>query len=155
MMDLPPPLPPRVDPPPLPESFQPYSPDRPPEKKRGPGIPIVWLFILAGLLGLYHGPLSTKLTFIDDRGRVPADFQATLRRGKSEKVVTVEGGRLKVLRGRWQEVEVTDTSYIGSTYPIDSGTISIERNTSRKLKDAARGSSSVRQRGDPDPSTDR
>jgi hypothetical protein len=69
----------------------------------------------------------------------------------------VDHGRLRLLRWRWTTLEITDLSYIGTSHEIAGKrmAISIERNTSRKLKDAARGSSSIPQRGDPDPRHER
>ncbi|MCW1914351.1 hypothetical protein OJ996_12245 [Luteolibacter sp. GHJ8] len=118
---------------------------------------LVWIFLAAACLGLYLGPLSVELSFQDDRGRIPREFVATLRRGDAEKKVIVDDGDLRVLRWRWTHLEITDLSYIGETHEIQGKhmTIAIERNTSRKLKDAARGSSSIPQRGDPDPRHDR
>ena len=88
---------------------------------------------------------------------MPPEFVATVSRGDTEKKVLVNNGRLRLLRWRWTSLEITDLSYIGTSHEIDGKhmAISIERNTSRKLKDAARGSSSIPQRGDPDPRHER
>jgi hypothetical protein len=169
------------DPPPLPPGYGENGPFNPPEgedpdheslappeskapepeitQPRRPGFAarLVWIFLAAACLGLYLGPLSVELSFKDDRGRIPREFVATLRRGDAEKKVIVDDGELRVLRWRWTHLEITDLSYIGETHEIQGKhmTIAIERNTSRKLKDAARGSSSIPQRGDPDPRHDR
>lgn len=166
------------DPPPLPPGygengpFHPPSADREPEPAalRGkqepetmpPGrrrfaVRVVWVFFAAACLGLYFGPLSVEIGFKDDRNRIPREFVATLLRGGTEKKVIVEKGKLRVLRWRWTHIGITDVSYIGETHEIQGKRmmIAIERNTSRKLKDAARGSSSIPQRGDPDPRHDR
>ena len=156
----PPPLPPGYgeDRPftPPPEPPEPAPPERKPSKSRfAPRV--VWLFLAAACLGLYLGPLSVEITFTDDRGRIPPEFVATVSRGDTEKKVLVNGGRLRLLRWRWTTLEITDLSYIGSSHEIAGKrmAIGIERNTSRKLKDAARGSSSIPQRGDPDPRHER
>jgi hypothetical protein len=126
-------------------------------RRRRFGVPVIFVFIAAALIGLYYGPGSLVIRFVDDRGMVPADFVATLRSGDREKMVIVERGRLRVLRLRWDSIEITDLSYIGESYELkgEGMVIHIERNTSRKLKDAARGIPSVPQRGDPDPRLDR
>ena len=87
---------------------------------------------------------------------MPADFEVTLRSGEKEERVTVEKGSLHFLRFRWKEIEVTDPSYLLTSHEVTGGTmeISIERNSIRKLKDAATGLPSVRQKGDPDPRED-
>lgn len=105
---------------------------------------------------LYFGPLRTEVNFVDDLGRQPLVFEVTLRSGAREKKVTVSEGRLTLLRYRWQEVDVTDLSYIRSTHPVRGGEMNLEiqRNAIRKLKDAATGLPSVPQRGDPDPRLD-
>lgn len=161
------------DPPPLPPGYgeeRPFTPPPeapvpvPPEQEPAPpprrhrlAFRVVWLFFAAACLGLYFGPLSVELTFRDDRGRIPPEFVATVSRGDTEKKLVVNNGHLRLLRWRWTSIEITDLSYIGSVHEIEGKhmAIPIERNTSRKLKDAARGSSSVPQRGDPDPRRDR
>jgi len=153
------------EPPPLPPGYgedRPFTPPPepqapPPRPRRRLTLPLVWLFYAAACLGLYFGPLSVELTFTDDRGRVPPEFVVTVSRGDNEKKLLVNDGHLRLLRWRWTTIEITDLSYIGTSHEIDGKhmAISIERNTSRKLKDAARGSSSVPQRGDPDPRHDR
>jgi hypothetical protein len=126
-------------------------------RKRRFGIPVIFVFITAALIGLYYGPATRVVRFVDDRGMAPADFVATLRRGDVEKLVIVERGRLRVLRLRWDSIEITDLSYIGETYELkgEGMLIHIDRNYTRRLKDAARGLPSVPQRGDPDPARDR
>jgi len=169
----PPPLPPGygsvLETPPLPAGYgereahdEPATEPEPepvPRRKRGFAVrvPVIFVFLAAALLGLYFGPGSRVVRFVDDRGRVPADFVATLRRGDTEKLLVVENGRLRVLRLRWDTIEITDLSYIGESYELKGKDmlIHIERNTSRKLKDAAHGAPSVPQRGDPDPARDR
>jgi hypothetical protein len=158
----PPPLPPGYGedrpftPPPEPDSPAAPQESAPPRKRRF-AVRVVWLFFAAACLGLYLGPLSVEISFADDRGRIPPEFVATVRRGDVEKKLLVNKGRLRLLRWRWTTLEITDLSYIGSSHEIAGKrmAIGIERNTSRKLKDAARGSSSIPQRGDPDPRHER
>lgn len=139
MDDLPPPLPDR-EAPPLPA---------PPKKRRWP--PAVFLLVAATLAALYIGPLRMEIRFVDDAGRVPATFELTLHSATAEKKVLVENGRLNLLRGRWQELEISDLSYLRSTHPARGGMIAIERNTLLKLRQAATAGPSIPQRGDPDP----
>jgi hypothetical protein len=141
--DEPPPLPPQ-EPPPLPR-----------RKRHRPHALLA--VPAAALLALYMGPLRVEVTFVDDAGRVPGPFEVTLRSGDTEKKTTAEDGRLHLLRGRWHELEVTDLSYVRSSRPISGGKMNviIERNTLLKLKQAAIGTPSVPQRGDPDPKLDR
>ncbi len=157
------------EPPPLPPGYgenrpasEPSPPPRPSPPSPSPrhgrfAVRVIWVFLLAAGLGLYFGPLSVRITFTDDRGRVPPEFVVTVRRGETEKKILVNHGQLRLLRWRWTEIEVTDVSYIASEHPVEGRhmDISIVRNTSRKLKDAARGSSSIPQRGDPDPRHER
>lgn len=140
--DLPPPLPDR-DPPPLPA---------PRKKRRWP--PALFLLITAALAAIYIGPLRMEVRFLDDAGRVPAPFQLTLRSATAEKEVLVKNGRLNLLRGRWQDLEITDLSYLRAIHPARGGTIAIERNTLLKLRQAATAGPSVPQRGDPPPARD-
>ncbi|WP_367874962.1 hypothetical protein [Luteolibacter sp. Populi] len=158
----PPPLPPGygepIEMPPLPPGYGEREPEPTPPRRRRWRVRIgLWsAFILAGGLALYLGPLSIVVFFADDRGMVPLEFAATLRRGEAEKMVVVEEGRVRLLRFRWKEIEITDLSYLSEVLPLerDGQVFRIERNTSRKLKDAARGSPSIPQRGDPDPRND-
>ena len=147
------PRPSPAEPPPLPERQQPPSPL--PNRKRGPARS-VWLFFLLALGLLYFGPLRTEVSFVDDAGRPPADFEVTLRSGGKEKKVRVSDGRLNLLRYRWQEIDVTDLNYIRGRHAVKEGkmSIAIERNAIRRMKDAAVGLPSVPQRGDPDPRDD-
>ena len=141
------------EPPPLPERQQ--GPLPPPSRKRGPARSI-WLFFLLALALLYFGPLRTEVDFVDDVGRLPGDFEVTLRSGEKEKKVIVSEGHLDLLRYRWQEIDVTDLGYIRSTHAVKEGkmSVAIERNAIRRMKDAAIGLPSVPQRGDPDPRDD-
>lgn len=156
----PPPLPPGyggvLETPPLPAGYgESAAPAR--REKRRFRVPVIFVFIAAALLGLYYGPGSRVVHFVDDRGMVPADFVVTLRSGDSEKLVIVERGRLRVLRFRWDAIEITDVNYLGDSHELkgEGLLLHIQRTTSRKLKDAARGTRSVPQRGDPDPRRDR
>jgi hypothetical protein len=146
------PEPSTFEPPPLP-TRQPAPPL--PSRKRGPARSI-WLFFLLALALLYFGPLRTEVNFADDAGRLPGDFEVTLRSGQRERKVIVSEGHLNLLRYRWQEIDVTDLNYIRSTHAVKSGemNIEVERNSIRRLKDAAIGLPSVPQRGDPDPRKD-
>ena len=141
------------EPPPLPGREQ--IPLPAPGRKRGPARSI-WLFFLLALALLYLGPLRTEIDFVDDAGRLPGDFEVTLRSGDREQKVTVSEGNLNLLRYRWQEIDVTDLNYIRSTHAVKEGkmSIAIERNAIRRMKDAAIGLPSVPQRGDPDPRDD-
>ena len=120
-----------------------------PGRKRGPARSL-WLFLLVALYLIYIGPVRTEVRFTDDSGRVPRPFEVTLRSGEREKKVTVEEGKLGVIRFLWREVDVTDLSYIRSVHPVDGGKLelTIERNAILKLRDAATGLPSVPQRGD-------
>jgi hypothetical protein len=150
----PPPLPewaplPDGEPPPLPGP-------PPPEKKRRFRFP-AWSAVAALLmLALYLGPLRAEILFADDTGRIPTPFDLTLRSGSTEKVVRIEKGRINLLRGRWDEVEVTDPFYETTVHPLKGGTMrfTVQRNLRLRLKQASTGQSSVPQRGDPDPRDD-
>ena len=158
----PPPLPPGyggvLETPPLPAGYGvgAAEPVRRRRKRRF-GIPVIFIFITAALIGLYYGPATRVVRFVDDRGMVPADFVATLRRGDVEKLVIVERGRIRVLRLRWDAIQITDQTYVGEAYELkgEGMVIPIDRSVSRKLKDAARGLPSVPQRGDPHPARER
>ncbi len=113
-------------------------------------MPLVLVAIAAGV-AFYIGPLRTEIRFVDDAGHVPETFEITLRRGGSEQKSTIENGRINLLRGRWDKLEITDLSYIRATYPVRKGVIVIERNTLLKLRQASTGGPSIPQRGDPDP----
>lgn len=144
MIDEPPPLPP-LEPPPLPRRTR---------RWHYYGFPLA---AIAALVAIYLGPLRVEVRFTDDAGHVPGPFEVTLRSGTTEEKVLAEKGRLNLLRGRWRELEVTDLSYIRSSHPVRGGkmNVTIERNTVLKLKQAAIGTPSVPQRGDPDPKLDR
>ena len=162
----PPPLPPGyggvIETPPLPPGYgepltEPAAASNRRRRKRRFSVPVIFVFIAAALLGLYYGPATRVVRFVDDRGMVPMAFVATLRSGETEKLLVVERGRTRVLRLRWDEIEITDLNYERQPYELtgEGLVLSIERTTSRKLKDAARGLPSVPQRGDPDPARDR
>jgi hypothetical protein len=108
------------------------------------------------LLALFLGPLRSEVRFIDDAGRVPTDFDVTLRSGGSEKTARVEKGRLRLLRGRWKELEVTDPFYETTLHPIRGWNMrfTVQRNLRLRLKQASTGHPTVPQRGDPDPRED-
>lgn len=108
------------------------------------------------LLALYLGPLRAEILFADDTGRIPTPFDLTLRSGSTEKVVRIEEGSLNLLRGRWDEVEVTDPFYESTVHPLKGGKMrfTIQRNLRLRLKQASTGHPSVPQRGDPDPRND-
>ncbi|QJE95656.1 hypothetical protein [Luteolibacter luteus] len=127
-----------------------------PGRKRGPARSI-WLFLLLALVLLYGGPLRTEVNFVDDLGRLPPDFEVTLRSGGSEQKVIVSEGHLNLFRYRWQELDVSDLNYLRSIHPLRGRemNVTIERNSIRRLKDAASGLPSVPQRGDPDPKGER
>lgn len=76
--------------------------------------------------------------------------------GSTEKKVHVEKGSLHLLRGRWDEIEVTDPFYETTVHPLKGGTMrfTIQRNLRLRLKQASAGHRSVPQRGDPDPRQD-
>ncbi|WP_035607151.1 hypothetical protein [Haloferula sp. BvORR071] len=161
----PPPLPPgyvvepAIETPPLPPGYGvPPEESRPNRRRRRLRVklPVIFVFLVAAWLGLYYGPLSYIVYFADDRGMVPPEFVATLKSGDRQKLVIVERGQTRVMRFRWDEIEITDLSYLAETHPLkgDGKPIRVERNTSRKLKDAARGSHSIPQHGDPDPRND-
>lgn len=124
-------------------------------RKRGPARSL-WLFILLALVLVYIGPMRTEVHFTNDAGRLPGPFEVTLRSGKRQKKVMVEDGHLHLLRYRWNEIDVTDLSYIRSIYPVREGKMKlvIDRNMLLRLRDAARGQASIPQRGDPDPQDD-
>lgn len=154
----PPPLPewaplPDGEPPPLPGPSQ-SSP--PTEKKSRFQFP-AWSAVAALLLlALYLGPLRAEILFADDTGRVPTPFDLTLRSGTTEKKIRIEKGSLHLLRGRWDEIEVTDPFYETTLHPLKGGSMrfTIQRNLRLRLKQASTGQSSVPQRGDPDPRDD-
>ena len=154
----PPPLPewaplPDGEPPPLPGP--PQGPP-PPETKRRFQFP-AWSAVAALLLlALYLGPLRAEILFADDTGRIPTPFDLTLRSGTTEKVVRIEKGRINLLRGRWDEIEVTDPFYETTVHPLKGGSMrfTVQRNLRLRLKQASTGQSSVPQRGDPDPRDD-
>jgi hypothetical protein len=108
------------------------------------------------MVALYLGPLRSEILFADDTGRVPTPFDLTLRSGSTEKKIRIEQGNLKLLRGRWDEVEVTDPFYETTVHPLKGGTMrfTIQRNLRLRLKQASTGHPSVPQRGDPDPRED-
>ncbi len=153
----PPPLPaspPSSDrePPPLPGEWQDPRP-APPARRRWPA----WSAIAAmALAALYLGPLRAEILFADDTGRVPTPFDLTLRSGSTEKKIRIEKGRLHLLRGRWDEIEVTDHFYESTVHPLKGGAMrfTIQRNLRLRLKQASTGHRSVPQRGDPDPRED-
>ena len=101
----------------------------------------MWLFILLALVLVYIGPMRTEVHFTNDAGRLPGPFEVTLRSGKRQKKVMVEDGHLHLLRYRWNEIDVTDLSYIRSIYPVREGKMKlvIDRNMLLRLRDAARG----------------
>ena len=145
----PPPLPlPALEPPPLPERNE-----RKPRRWHY-GLPLA---AIAALIAIYVGPLRVEVYFTDDAGRIPAPFEVTLHSGNFEKKVTAENGRINLIRGMWRELEVTDHYYVRSSYPVRGGNmkLGIERNALLKLKQAATGTPSIPQRGDPDPKDDR
>jgi hypothetical protein len=149
----PPPLPehppaPDRDPPPLPP-----RPAEPPPRRR---FPRRLLFVAVLLGALFLGPLRSEVRFVDDAGRIPTDFDVTLRSGGSEKKARVEKGRLRLLRGRWKELEVTDPFYEITVHPVRGRNMSftVARNLRLRLKQASTGQASVPQRGDPDPRDD-
>lgn len=139
-------------PPPLPVAQPPPLPWR--ESRLRRRLPL--LFFLLALSLLYVGPLRVEVDFTDDAGRMPVPFRATLRSSFSEKNVVVKKGRLTLLRGLWQEIDVHDLSYLRSRHPVRGGKMHlvIERNLPLKLKHASLGSASIPQRGDPDPQRD-
>lgn len=157
----PPPLPewaplPDGEPPPLPTSPQSPPPPETPEKKRRFRFP-AWSAAAALVsLALYLGPLRAEILFADDTGRIPTPFDLTLRSGSTEKVVRIEKGSLHLLRGRWDEIEVTDPFYESTVHPLkgDEMRFTIQRNLRLRLKQASTGHPSVPQRGDPDPRDD-
>ena len=153
----PPPLPesaplPDGEPPPLPTP--PRTPPPPPKKRRFQ-LP-AWSAAALILLALYLGPLRAEILFADDTGRIPTPFDITLRSGSTEKTVHVEKGRIHLLRGRWDEIEVTDPFYETTLHPLKGGTMrfTIQRNLRLRLKQASTGHPTVPQRGDPDPRQD-
>ena len=154
----PPPLPewaplPDGEPPPLPTP--PQSPP-PPGKKHRFRFP-AWSAVTAlVLIALYLGPLRSEILFADDTGRIPTPFDLTLRSGSTEKKIRIEEGSLHLLRGRWDEIEVTDPFYETTVHPLKGGTMrfTIQRNLRLRLKQASTGHPSVPQRGDPDPRND-
>lgn len=144
----PPPLPPGygaepvIETPPLPPGYGEHREEKRPNRRRRRWrirIPVAAVFFAAACLGLYYGPLSYVVHFVDDRGRVPVEFVATLRSGDSQKLVIVEHGRIRVPRLHWDAIAITDQSYEAETSELkgDGQLIRIERTTSRKLKDAA------------------
>lgn len=108
------------------------------------------------LLALYLGPLRAEILFADDTGRIPTPFDLTLRSGSIEKKIRIEKGSLHLIRGRWDELEVTDPFYESTIHPLAGGTMrfTIQRNVRLRLKQASTGHPSVPQRGDPDPRND-
>lgn len=155
----PPPLPeglplPDRDPPPLPAP-PPTSPPAPPPKQRRQ-FPAWSALAAIVLLALYIGPLRTEIRFADDTGRIPTPFDLTLRSGSTEKIIHIEKGRLHLLRGRWDEIEVTDPFYESTVHPLRGGSMrfTIQRNLRLRLKQASTGQATVPQRGDPDPRDD-
>jgi hypothetical protein len=156
--------PPDREPPPLPEweplpdGEPPPLPGRlpsPPPKKHRFRLP-AWSAAALILLALYLGPLRAEILFADDTGRSPTPFDITLRSGSTGKTVHVEKGRIHLLRGRWDEIEVTDPFYETTVHPLKGGTMrfTIQRNLRLRLKQASTGHPTVPQRGDPDPRED-
>lgn len=109
------------------------------------------------LAALFLGPLRSEVHFRDDAGRLPTPFYVTLRSGDTEKKVLVKNGRLRLLRGRWRDLQVTDSFYESTIHPLRGRKMNfeIERNLRLKLKQASTGTPSVPQRGDPDPRDER
>lgn len=157
----PPPLPeweplPDGEPPPLPTQRHGPPPPETPGKKHRFQLP-AWSAAAALIsLALYLGPLRAEILFADDTGRIPTPFDLTLRSGSTEKKVRIEKGSLNLLRGRWDEIEVTDPFYETTLHPLKGGSMrfTIQRNLRLRLKQASTGQSSVPQRGDPDPRDD-
>lgn len=110
-----------------------------------------------GVAALWFFVLRVDLRFVDDAGKVPDELEVRLSSGNSTRTVLVHGGRLRLLRWRWSEVEITDLTYVRGEHPLRGRRmdLTVERNTIRRLRDAARGQPSVPQRGDPDPRNDR
>ena len=147
----PPPLPPGygvepvvIETPPLPPGYgEPQREEKRPNRRRPRWrirIPVTAVFFAAACLGLYYGPLSYVVHFVDDRGRVPAEFVATLRSGSdtdSGKLVIVEKGELRVMRLRWSAIAITDQNYEAGTSELkgEGQLIKLQRTQSRKLKD--------------------
>ena len=127
-----------------------------PARKRGPARSL-WIFLALAVVLFYFGPLRVEVRFTDDVGHVPGPFEAVLRSDSTEEKVTVEKGRLNLLRGRWKELEITDDSYLRATHGVLRGKMNlvIERNALLKLREASGGLPSVPQHGDPDPRGDR
>lgn len=149
----PPPLPthlpaPDREPPPLPS-----RPAEPPPRRRFPRR-LLFVAVLVG--ALFVGPLRSEVRFVDDAGRIPTDFDVTLRSGGGEKKARVENGRLRLLRGRWKELEVTDPFYETTVHPVRGRNMrfTAARNLRLRLKQASTGQASVPQRGDPNPRDD-
>ncbi len=147
----PPPLPPGygvepvIETPPLPPGYgEPLREEKRPNRRRPRWrfrIPVTAVFFAAACLGLYYGPLSYVVHFVDDRGRAPAEFVATLHEGSDTshgKLVIVERGELRVMRLRWSAIAITDQNYEPGSSELkgDGQLIHIQRTTSRKLKDA-------------------
>jgi hypothetical protein len=161
----PPPLPgsppsPHREPPPIPgQRLWPPAepparpPERPPRRFRFPAWSAAAALVL---LALYLGPLRAEILFADDTGRIPTPFDLTLRSGSTEKKIRIEKGSLHLIRGRWDEIEVTDPFYESTVHPLAGGTMrfTIQRNLRLRLKQASTGHPSVPQRGDPDPKND-
>ncbi len=152
--------PPDREPPPLPE-WAPLPDGEPPPLPSPPAKPRFQLPAWSAaaallLLALYLGPLRAEILFADDTGRIPTPFDLTLRSGSAEKKIRIEEGSLHLLRGRWDEVEVTDPFYETTIHPLKGGTMrfTIQRNLRLRLKQASTGHRSVPQRGDPDPRED-
>jgi hypothetical protein len=161
----PPPLPgsppsPDREPPPIPgerlwpPAESPILPPEPPARRfRFPAWSAAAALVL---LALYLGPLRSEILFADDTGRIPTPFDLTLRSGSTEKKIRIEKGSLHLLRGRWDEIEVTDPFYESTIHPLKGGSMrfTIQRNLRLRLKQASTGHPSVPQRGDPDPRAD-
>jgi hypothetical protein len=147
------------EPPPIPgerlwpPAESPVLPPEPPTRRRRS---LAWLAVPPLLLALYLGPLRSEILFADDTGRIPTPFDLTLRSGSTEKKIRIEEGSLHLLRGRWDEIEVTDPFYESTVHPLAGGTMrfTIQRNLRLRLKQASTGHPSVPQRGDPDPQAD-
>lgn len=118
-------------------------------------------FLLCGLIAIYfpvsHGikSLQTEILFVDDAKRSPENIKVTLRSPTTEKQITVKNGRLRFFKSDWDQVVISDESYIHSSHSTSTRVIHIERNELLKLRQAAIGGPSIPQRGDPDPSEDR
>jgi hypothetical protein len=90
--------------------------DRRERKSSALAKPLVVGIVALGLAGFHFG--RTEIHFQHNGMLLPDHVEVVLSKGDRTKTASIEKGKLTLLRGRWDRLEIRDSSYTPATHEI-------------------------------------